>query len=331
MTSATQITLKAFPDGLPQDADFEFKTIELDEPGPDHLLIEVTHISIDAFIRTTLGSGGLHTQAALGGPVTALGVGKVLKSGSADFSEGDYVAGPTLAQTHALMPAAMFQKIDPGNESPSKFLGVYGMTTGLTAYAGMARLGEVKEGEVVVVSAAAGAVGSVACQIAKHMGGTVIGIAGGAHKCEYLLEDVGCDHAIDYKAGDVGGQLDAITQSGIDVFFDNVGGEILDLVLERLASNARVILCGAISQYDDLSAVTGPSQYLKIAERNSRMLGFTVDHYAAEFPAFIEQLSSWSEAGLHLTEHVEHGIERFPEALRIMFTGGHMGKLLVEV
>ena len=305
--------------------------VELGEPGTDQLLIEVTHLSIDAFIRTTLGSGGLHTQANLGDPVTALGVGKVLKSGHGDFKEGDYVAGPTLAQTHALMPAAMFQKIEPGNESPSKYLGVYGMTTGLTAYAGMARLGEVKAGEVVVVSAAAGAVGSVACQIAKHMGGKVIGIAGGAHKCEYLLNDVGCDHAIDYKADDIGARLDELAASGIDVFFDNVGGEILDLVLERIASNARVVLCGAISQYDDLSKVTGPSQYLKIAERNSRMLGFTVDHYMAEFPEFVAQLSAWSEKGLHLTEHVEKGIERFPEALRVMFTGGHMGKLLVEI
>ena len=331
MTKAQRITLKSFPTGLPQDSDFDFQDVELEDPGPEHILIEVTHLSIDAFIRTTLGSGGLHTQATLGGPVTALGVGRVLKSNASDFQEGDYVAGPTLAQTHALMPAAMFQKIDPGNESPSKFLGVYGMTTGLTAYAGMARLGEVQEGETVVVSAAAGAVGSVACQIAKHMGGTVIGIAGGAHKCDYLLNDVGCDHAIDYKGDDVAAKLDEYAKSGINVFFDNVGGDILDLVLERLASDARVVLCGAISQYDDLSAVTGPSQYLKIAERNSRMLGFTVDHYMAEFPEFIAQLSTWSEAGLHLTEHVEQGLDRFPEALRIMFTGGHMGKLLVEI
>lgn len=331
MISSRRITLKTFPEGLPEDSDFEIVDVELDEPSKDQLLIQVTHLSIDAFIRTTLGSGGLHTQADIGDPVTALGVGKVIVSGTGDFQEGDWVAGPTLAQSHALMPAAAFQKINPGNESPAKFLGVFGMTTGLTAYAGMVRLGQVQQGDTVVVSAAAGAVGSVACQIAKHLGGTVIGIAGGPQKTQYLLEDVGCDQAIDYKGEDVAAQLDSLAPNGINVFFDNVGGDILDHVLNRIAPGARVVLCGAISQYDDLSDVTGPSQYLKIAERNAQMLGFTVDHYAAEFPEFVAQLQTWSEAGLHLSEHIESGIEKFPHALRTMFNGGHMGKLLVEL
>ena len=331
MISSRRITLKTFPQGLPQDSDFEVVDVNLDEPDKGQLLIQVTHLSIDAFIRTTLGSGGLHSQANIGDPVTALGVGKVVASGSDDFQEGDWVSGPTLAQSHALMPAAAFQKIDPGNESPAKFLGVFGMTTGLTAFAGMARLGQVKHGDTVVVSAAAGAVGSVACQIAKHLGGTVIGIAGGATKTQYLLEDIGCDQAIDYKGEDVAARLDALAPQGIDVFFDNVGGDMLDHVPNRIAPGARVVVCGAISQYDDLSDVTGPSQYLKIAERNAQMLGFTVDHYAADFPEFIAQLQMWSEAGLHLREHIESGLEKFPQALRTMFTGGHMGKLLIEL
>lgn len=331
MTLAQRITLKQFPDGLPADEDFEIVSLELGAPEDGELLIEVSHLSIDAFIRTTLGAGGLHTQAHAGDPVTALGVGKVLASAHPDFTVDEWVAGPTLAQTHALMPGAMFQKIDPGNASPSLFLGLLGMTTGLTAYAGMCHLGKVAAGETVVVSAAGGAVGSVACQLAKQSGARVIGVAGGAAKCQYLLDDVGCDVAIDYKNEDVAAALDAAAPDGINVFFDNVGGELLDTVLDRIATGARVVICGAISQYDDLNEVRGPNLYLRIAERNASMLGFTVDHYADEFPAFIRQITEWMDSGLHLREQELNGLESFPEALRTLFTGGHMGKMLVAV
>lgn len=331
MTQAQRIVLKQFPNGLPQDDDFEIETLELPEPAEGQILVEVSHLSIDAFIRTTLGSGGLHAQTNLGETVTALGVGKVLASADAGFSPGDWVSGATLAQSHALLPAAMFQKIEIGNQSPSMHLGLLGLTTGLTAYAGMCSVGEVQRGDTVVVSAAAGAVGSVACQLAGHSGARVIGIAGGSAKCQYLLEDVGCDGAIDYKHDDIAAKLDELAPDGVDVFFDNVGGELLDIVLERIRTGARVVLCGAISQYDDLSAVRGPANYLKIAERNASMRGFTVDHFAPQFAQFSEQITAWMDDGLHLTEHVETGISRFPGALRTMFTGGHKGKLLVAL
>lgn len=331
MTIAQRLTLKQFPEGEPKDEDFEMISQELGSPAAGELLIEVSHLSIDAFIRTTLGAGGLHTQAQAGEPVTALGVGRVLESGHPGFAVDDWVSGPTLAQTHALMPGDLFTKIEPGNAKPSLFLGLLGMTTGLTAYAGMCHVGRVAAGDTVVVSAAGGAVGSVACQLAKHSGARVIGIAGGKAKCQYLLDDVGCDVAVDYKSEDVAAALDAAAPNGIDVFFDNVGGELLDIVLDRIATGARVVICGAISQYDDLSDVRGPNLYLRIAERNAAMLGFTVDHFASEFPAFTAQLTEWMDAGLHLREQELNGLENFPEALRTLFNGGHMGKLLVAV
>lgn len=331
MTQAKRIVLTKFPKELPQVSDFEVQTLELADPADGQLLIEVSHISIDAFIRTTLGGGGLHEQSGVGDPVTALGVGRVLKSGDPNFAENDWVSGPTMAQTHALMPSAMFQKIEVGNQSPSLHLGLLGLTTGLTAYAGMIRVGEVAQGDTVVVSGAGGAVGSVACQLAKQSGARVIGIAGGPAKCQYLLDDVGCDVAIDYKAGNVEAELDAAAPNGINVFFDNVGGELLDQVLDRIAMGARIVICGAISQYDDLSDVRGPALYLKVAERNASMRGFTVDYYAEEFPAYAEQITKWMDNGLHLTEHKEQGLESFPGALRTLFTGGHQGKMLVEI
>jgi len=294
------------------------------------ILVEVSHISIDAFIRTTLDREGFHGSVPLGGPVTALGVGRVIASAADDLKVGDWVTGPTMAQTHAMMPGALFQKIDAEAAPPSAYLGALGMTTGLTAYFGMLEVAKVGPGQTAVVSGAAGAVGSVACQLAKIRGARVIGIAGGPEKSRYLLDVVGADAAIDYKNEDVGARLTELAGSGIDVYFDNVGGEVLDLVLDRLAQGGRIAVCGAISQYGNMEDVRGPKLYLRIAERNACMCGFTVDRFAAQFDSARSELLQWLNSGqLRLVEHVEHGIERFPDALAMLFTGGHMGKLLV--
>ena len=174
------------------------------------------------------------------------------------------------------------------------------------SFFGMINVGEVAQGDVIVVSAAAGAVGSIACQIGKIKGATVIGIAGGAHKCEYLLNEIGCDFAIDYKADDIGAKLDEHAPDGVNLFFDSVGGELLDLVLDRLAMAARVVICGAISQYNHLENVTGPSLYLRVAERNSSMRGFTVDYYMSEFPKMESDISGWlNDGSLKMPEQVE--------------------------
>ena len=162
-------------------------------------------------------------------------------------------------------------------------------------------------------------------------GARVIGIAGGEEKCDYLRSEIGCDDAVDYKSGDLSLKLKASCTDGIDVFFDNVGGDVLDAALDNIAKCARVVICGAISQYNDMTSVTGPSLYLRIPERNASMLGFTVDHYADQFPRMEEEISGWIQSGeLSLPEQVEKGIESFPVALVKLMTGGHKGKLLVE-
>jgi NADPH-dependent curcumin reductase CurA len=331
MIENTKVVLRTRPRGEPRESDFGFELEKVADPAPGQVLIEVSHISIDAFIRTTLDEGAFHGTIPLGGTLPALGVGRVVASASDDLAPGDWVSGVTLAQTHALMPAAMYRKIDISIAKPSTYLGVLGMTTGLTAYFGLLEVAQVHAGETVVVSGAAGAVGSVACQLAKIHGARVIGIAGGPHKLRYLTETVGVDAAIDYKNEDVAARLDALAPRRIDVYFDNVGGELLDLVLDRLAIGARVSICGAISQYAHLNDVRGPKLYLRLAERNACMRGFTVDHYASRFAEAIPRLVGWMNVGrLSLHEQIESGIARFPAALDTLFKGGHVGKLLVK-
>ena len=325
-----KVVLVRRPVGEPKASDFSVEEVELPPVGEGQVLIQVSRISIDAFIRTTLEEGSFHATSALGNPVTALGVGQVLASSHAPLAVGDWVVGPTLAQTHALMPGAIFTKIDASVAAPSAYLGLLGMTTGLTAYFGMLAVGKVQAGDTVVVSGAAGAVGTVASQLAKIKGAKVIGVAGGSAKCHYLVDTIGLDGAIDYKGEDAGARLDALAPGGIDVYFDNVGGELLDTVLHRLRQGARIAICGAISQYNHMSDVRGPKLYLRLAERNSTMGGFTVDHYASRFGEASAEIIGWMQSGqLQLPEHVENGIERFPEALAMLFNGGHMGKLLV--
>jgi len=324
-----RVVLVERPTGLVEASHFEVETVELPPLEEGQVRVEVSHVSVDAFIRTTLGDGGFHGQAGLREPVVALGVGKVIDSAAAELAVGDWITGPTMAQSIAQGPAVAYQKIDIGNLPPSMFLGLLGVTTGLTAYAGMCRVGAVQAGETVVVSGAAGAVGTVACQLAKHSGAKVIGIAGGAAKTQWLTNTIGIDGAVDYKAPDVGGQLDALAPDGVDLYFDNVGGELLDTVLDRIRMEARVVLCGAISQYNNMDEVRGPKLYLRLAERNARMLGFTVFHYEKEYAAFSKQIVEWMDTGLQLPEQIEQGIDAFPAALNKMFVGGHMGKLLV--
>lgn len=330
MSINRRIVLKTRPSGIPKPSDFALEELELLPLGEAQVTVGVRYLSIDAFIRTTLEEGGIHGTIPMGAPVVALGVGEVLESTSPDLAAGDWVTGPMMAQTHAQLPAAMFQKIDTNLAPPAAYLGILGMTTGLTAYFGLLEVIDLKEGDTVVVSGAAGAVGSVACQLAKIHGARVIGIAGGSEKGRYLTETLGADAAVDYKNEDIATRLDELAPNGVDVFFDNVGGELLDLVLDRLATGGRISICGAISQYDDLSDVRGPKLYLRLAERNARMCGFTVDHYRDRFDEAVIRLAGWMDEGrLVLPEHVVEGIEHFPEALGTLFSGGHMGKLLV--
>ena len=326
-----KVVLAERPQGESRISDFRVIEAELPSLEDGQVLIEVEHLSIDAFIRTTLdGPKGHHGTMDLGTPVTALGVGRVLDSRFDGLQQGDAAFGPFGAQTRTVVPGRMLRKLDESALPARAYLGALGMTTGLTAYAGMICVGEVKAGDTVAVSAAAGAVGCIACQIAKIKGAHVIGIAGGQDKCDFLVNDIGCDASVDYKKGNVAEALRAAAPDGLDLFFDNVGGEILDAALDNLAREAKVVICGAISQYNDLEHVQGPTLYLRIAERNARMLGFTVDHHAAQFPAMESDLAGWVQDGqLTMPEHVVEGIDRFPEAIVMLMSGGHRGKLLV--
>ncbi|WP_293902338.1 NADP-dependent oxidoreductase [Phenylobacterium sp.] len=326
-----KVVLVEYVNGMVGPEHFRIEEEPAREPGEGEVLVKADSLSIDAFIRTSLNAvEGLHQQVPLGGAVVALGVGRVIESNAPGFAVGDAVSGPLLAQTYATMPAAMLQKIDDALPL-STYLGALGLTTGITAYAGIRYVGEVKAGDTVLVSAAAGAVGSIAAQVAKNLGAKVIGLAGGPEKVAFLTRTLGLDSGIDYKNEDVAARLKVLAPDGIDVFFDNVGGELLDIALDHIRERGRVVICGAISQYNDHDHVRGPSLYLRLAERYARMEGFTVMHFAERYGEAHAQLAQWLKAGtLKMPEQVEHGIDAFPAALRRLFEGGNTGKMLVK-
>lgn len=328
-----KIVLKSRPGTRPEAANFEYLEEPTAELADGMLLIEVDLLGIDAFIRTTLDEGSFHRGAEIGGVIPALGVGVVLESKADGFVAGDHVFGPLCSQTHAVMPAFTMKKIDTTVAPASAYLGALGLTTGLTAYFGIVDVGQVKPGDTVVVSGAAGAVGSLAGQIARLSGASkVIGIAGGAHKSKFLVDDLKFDAAIDYKNENVAERLDELAPDGINVFYDNVGGDILDDVLMRIVEGSRIVICGGISQYENMDNVRGPKNYLKLAERHARMEGFAVFHFAAHYARAEAQLAEWLRSGeLVMREQVEHGVENFPSVMNLLMTGGHYGKLLLKV
>ncbi len=318
---------------MPTIDDFGIEDVSIDSIPAGHVVAKVDTLSMDAWIRTTLNDEGMHKTGDIGTTIRALGVGQIVETNSENLAIGDWVYGLMSAQTHALLPDSAATKIEPEDGiEPSAFAGQLGITTGLTAWVGLIAVGELQENDVVVVSGAAGAVGSVVVQLAKERGAFVIGIAGGPEKCKYLTDTLGADVAIDYKGSDVAEALAKAAPNGVNVFFDNVGGEILDNVLDNLAaSGARVVICGAISQYQHLEDVRGPKLYLRLAEHNASMRGFVVSHYASQYPEAIAEISELMRSGkLVLPEHVVEGIDRFPEALFMLFNGKHLGNLVVK-
>jgi len=327
-----KVVLAKRPDGIPAADDFRVEDEEIVPLAEGQVRVDIELMSIDAFIRTVLEEVSYHPSVPIGGTLMAFGVGRVRESRSSDFEPGDAVTGPLGAQTVATLPGAFLQKVD-GDAAPlGAWLGVLGLTSGVTAWMGVRQVGLVQPGETFVVSGAAGAVGSLAGQIAKIDGARVIGIAGGPHKVRYLVDELGFDAAIDYKGEDVDARLRELAPDGIDVFFDNVGGELLDVVLDQIRERARVVICGAISQYhgDMSQGVRGPSLYLRLAERHARMEGFAVTHFPEQLAEAERELAGWLARGeIRLDEHVERGIDRFGEALNMLFSGGHTGKLLL--
>ena len=326
-----KVVLKERPIDNPKVEGFDIVEEISRAPNDGEILVQMQALEIGAWIRTTLNEEAFHGSTPIGGTIPALGIGKVLISKSDKFKEGDIVNGPIFAQTHTTMPAEMFAKVENPEIDPFTQIAVLGVTTGLTAYFGIYEVGQVKKDDVVLVSGAAGGVGALVCQLAKIKGAKVIGVAGGKEKCDVLVNEIGADAAIDYKKDNLDEKIKEYASEGIDIFFDNVGGEILDAALDNIRDRARVVICGAISQYSHHESVNGPSLYLRLAEKYSRMEGFTVMHFEDRYEEASKELLSLYEQGkLKIPYHIEDGIENFPLALQKLFTGGNTGKLMVK-
>ena len=328
-----QVCLAARPSGLPQDSDWDLRQQDVPEPGPGEFVVAISHLSLDPAMRGWMNAGASYIDPVEVGDVMRAGaVGTVSASEHPAFAVGEHVYGVFGVQEHALSDGNGVFKIDPSLAPAPTYLGTLGMT-GLTAYFGLLDVAKVKEGETVVVSGAAGAVGSVVGQIAKIKGARAVGIAGGAEKCRWLVDELGFDAAIDYKSEDLRKALREHAPKGIDVYFDNVGGEILDIALPRLARGARIVICGAVSQYNATEAVRGPSNYLSLLVFRATMTGMVVFDYADRFGEAMAAIAGWMREGRIVSrEHiVDGGVSAFPDALLKLFAGENTGKLVLRV
>ena len=324
--------LAARPVGLPTAADFTYTEEPVPEPGDGQLLVEVEYLSLDPAMRGWMNDARSYIPPVkLGEVMRALGAGRVAASRHPGFAVGDHVTGVFGVQSHALSDGRGVTKVDPALAPLPVWIGTLGMP-GMTAYFGLFDIGKPRPGQTVVVSGAAGAVGSVVGQIARIEGARAVGIAGGPDKCRYLTEELGFDAAVDYKAGDVKPALRAACPQGIDVYFDNVGGDILDAALTQLARNARVVICGAISQYNATTAVKGPANYLSLLVNRASMTGMVVFDYADRYAEAARAMLGWMQAGkLRSREDVAVGLENFPDALLRLFRGENLGKLVLKI
>src|SRR5271163_36452 len=308
--------LAARPIGMPKRTDWTYKEEPVREPGEGELLIKILYISLDPAMRGWMNEGKSYiAPVEIGAVMRAGGLGRVTGSKNPKFAIGDYVYGAFGVQEYAISNGQGITKILAGAIPLPVFLGTLGMP-GMTAYFGLLDIGQPKPGETVVVSGAAGAVGTVVGQIAKIKGCNVVGIAGGAEKCNYIVKKLGFDAAIDYKSEDVRKSLRTHCPNGIDVYFDNVGGDILEAALANLARRARVVICGAISQYNNTTAIKGPSNYLSLLVNRASMTGMVVFDYADRYSEATSAIAGWLAAGkLKSREDVVTGFTTFPDAL----------------
>ena len=329
----SQIRLAARPRGEIKADDWEHVTVPIRKPGEGQFAGRTRFISIDPAMRRWLDDRASYSPpVGIGEVMRAYTLVEVTESDHPKFQPGDHVVGTFGVQERVVSDGAGALKIDPSLAAPPTFLGAFGIT-GMSAYFGLLVVGALKEGETVVISAAAGAVGTMAGQIAKLKGANVIGIAGGADKCAMLTDELGFDASIDYRAGDVRQALQALLPGGIDVYFDNVGGEILDAALACLAMRARVVICGAISQVNRDTPVRGPSNYVSLLVQRARMEGFVVTDYAPRYAEASRDIASWIEAGrIKVKEHVVKGtVADFPQTLQMLFRGDNVGKLVLQL
>ena len=328
-----EIRLRRRPEGMPQPGDFELAETAVPTPGPGQVLVRNSYMSVDPYMRGRMVERESYVPPFQIGEVLSGGaVGQVVASNNPQFAVGDYVSHFGGWREWYLTPGMDCQKIDPKLAPLSAYLGALGMP-GLTAYAGLLKVGELKDGETVFVSAASGAVGAVVCQIAKAKGCTVVGSAGSDDKCKWLKEVAGCDEAINYKKEkDLAAAVKKAFPKGIDVYFENVGGEHLDAALANMRMNGRIPVCGMIAQYNATELPPGPSNIIAVIPLRLTIKGFIVSDYASLTPQFLADMGKWAKEGkMKWHETIVDGVDKAPDAFIGLFKGANFGKMIVRV
>ncbi|MGZ5394623.1 MAG: NADP-dependent oxidoreductase [Mycobacterium sp.] len=329
-----RVVLANRPTGLVDENTLRTESEPAPEPADGEALVKVRYLSIDPTIRTWMDDVPSYLPPIqIGEVIRSGGVGEVIESRTDVYQPGQLLFGMTGWQDYVIADEGeKSMQVLPDGVPPVIAIGILGVT-GMTAYFGIIDVGQVAAGDVVVVSGAAGATGSAAGQIAKIKGAKkVVGIAGGAEKCAYIVDELGFDEAIDYKNENLEARLREACPDGIDLYFDNVGGWILNDCLANLAMRGRVVLCGAISTYNDDGPPTGPSNYLTLLVRRGRMEGFIILDYLDRFPAAQMEMAGWiAESKIKSSEHIVEGLEKAPDALNLLFTGGNTGKVIVAL
>ena len=346
-TTNHQVRLAARPSGLPTAADWQFTKEPVGAPAEGGVLVKTLALSLDPAMRGWMNEGKSYIPpVGIGEVMRAGGIGVVVASRNAAFAVGDHVTGSPGVQEYCLIPADQVKrsglaKVDLALGSVTQWLNVLGMP-GMTGYFGLMDVGQPQAGETVVVSGAAGAVGQTVGQMARIKGCRVVGIAGGPAKCDWVVKELGFDACIDYKAAAPAGssKWDAVREglkqhcpAGVDIYFDNVGGDILDQVLARINRRARIVICGAISQYNNTTPVQGPKNYLSLLVNRARMEGIVVFDYAPRYPQAIAEMAAYLKDGRMKSREdvVEGGVAAFPATLNKLFTGENFGKLVLKL
>ena len=327
-----QVILKNRPVGMPDENTWETTQNDIPAAQDGQFVVKQHYISLDPAMRGWMNDAKSYLPpVGIGEVMRAGSVGEVVESKHPDYQVGDFVSGWGGVQQYAATDGQNWYKVDPKLVPLPVYIGTLGMP-GMTAYFGILEVGAIKEGETVLVSGAAGAVGSIVGQIAKIKGCKVVGIAGGPEKCAYIKDELGFDAAIDYKSENIYTALKRECPKGIDVYFDNVGGEMLDAALAFLRMNGRIALCGAISQYNSTSGIEGPKNYLSLLINRGTMKGFIVMDYAKDYQKAAMEMGMWMAQGkLKSKEDIYDGIENFRETFNRLFTGEKMGKLVLKV
>lgn len=329
-----QWTLKTRPVGIPDRSEIDIETRTIDDVPPEHLLIECMYFSLDPAIRGWMSDVPSYLPPIpIGDPVRSTVVGRVLHSEAQGFGTGDLVVGMGAWETHGVVPAAFFSVIPADSPFPPHYyLSVLG-AVGLTPYFGLLRAGKAAAGQTLLMSAAAGAVGSIGGQIGKILGQRVVGLAGTDEKCHWVSEELGFDDCINYKTcGNMEDAIRAACPEGVDLFFDNVGGETLDAALMNLNKDATIVFCGSISNYNATEPTPGPYNWWQVLARSVTVQGYLISDYVPEFPEGQAQMAEWLKAGkLQFKEHIVDGFENCLDAYNLLFEGKNEGKLMVKV